>query len=199
MLPVTRAQWLALLAAVAVLTGVLGYAVGQRDASPSRASVNAGFLIDMIDHHDQAVQLSLLEIRNGTTAEIQGFAHEILRQQSVEIGMMTRQLEQWGLDRRADVGPAMTWMGHTHQSDAMPGMASTDEMRALGLARGAEADALFVKLMRAHHEGGADMGDYAAEHADSAWVRDLAGRMARVQRQEIKEMEAARQRAGLAA
>lgn len=199
MLPVTRAQWVALLAAVAALAGVIGFVVGQRAESfPGRGSVDAGFLIDMIDHHDQAVQMSLLETRNGGTPEIQHFAHEILRQQSVEIGLMTEKLEEWGLERRAEVSTAMAWMDHPHPSDAMPGMAAPSEMKALGIARGRDADALFVRLMKAHHQGGADMAQYAADHASTAWVKDLAGRMAKVQRQEIGEMETARKRFDLA-
>ncbi len=196
-LPATRTQWLALVAAVALLTGLVGYVLGQRDSAPSRGSVEVGVLLDMIDHHDQAIQISLLETRNGATPEMQHFAHEILRQQSVEIGLMTQKLTEWNQERRAEVGPAMGWMGHVHQSDAMPGMASETEMDALGVARGVDADALFVRLMQAHHEGGADMAQYAADHTSDAWIKDLASRMARIQQQEIAEMETARQRAGL--
>ena len=198
-LPTTRGQWIALIAAVAVLAGVVGFLLGQRDTYPSRTSVDAGFLIDMIDHHDQAVQMSLLETRNGGHPEIQHFAHEILRQQSVEIGLMTEKLGEWHLERRAEVGTAMAWMDHPHPSNAMPGMATDAQMRALGVARGDAADALFIAMMKAHHQGGADMAQFAADHAAKAWVKDLAGRMARIQRQEIGEMEAARQRFGLAA
>ncbi|MDP1794058.1 MAG: DUF305 domain-containing protein, partial [Acidimicrobiales bacterium] len=196
-LPTTRGQWLALLAAVALLAGLVGFAFGQRESSPSRASVEVGFLIDMIDHHDQAVQLSLLETRNGGNPAIQHFAHEILRQQSVEIGLMTEKLTEWNQERRADVGPAMVWMDHVHQSDAMPGMASNAEMRALGVARGADADALFVRLMQDHHEGGAEMASYAAQNSTNSWINELASRMAKIQKQEIAEMETARKRAGL--
>lgn len=195
--PTTSGQWLALLAAVALLAAFAGYLFGQRETYPSDRSLEVGFLVDMIDHHDQAVQLSLMEIRNGANSDVQHFAHEILRQQSVEIGLMTQKLEDWGKQRRAEVGPAMVWMDHEHRSDAMPGMASPEEMEALGLARGAEADALFVRLMQDHHVGGADMAQYAADHTANAFVKDLAARMASVQRKEIQEMEQARKRAGL--
>jgi uncharacterized protein (DUF305 family) len=32
----------------------------------------------------------------------------------------------------------------------------------------------FLRLMIRHHQGGKDMAEYAAEHAESAAVRDLA-------------------------
>lgn len=43
------------------------------------------------------------------------------------------------------------------------------------------------------------MADYAAKNAKSAWVRELASRMARNQRIEINELEQARIRTGLPA
>jgi uncharacterized protein (DUF305 family) len=43
------------------------------------------------------------------------------------------------------------------------------------------------------------MASYAAEHASSSFVRELAGRMARKQQTEIGELEGARRRASLPA
>ncbi len=53
--------------------------------------------------------------------------------------------------------------------------------------------------MQQHHRGAVQMADYAAKNAKSAWVRELASRMARNQRIEINELEQARIRTGLPA
>jgi uncharacterized protein (DUF305 family) len=151
----------------------------------------------MSGHHDQAVQMSLMEIRNGEHTDVKVFAEEILRQQSFEIGLMTQKLASWGYGRGDGTHLAMGWMGHSMPIASMPGMASENEMNALRDARGADADALFVRLMQDHHQGGAEMADYAARHTRNAFIKDLATRMRSVQLQEIRELEAARERAQL--
>ena len=56
----------------------------------------------------------------------------------------------------------------------MPGMASTEELSGLRAATGPQLDVLFLQLMLRHHEGGAGMLSYAAEHAELPQVRNLA-------------------------
>lgn len=194
-------SWLglaSLVVAFAFLGGAITYFVAERsNAPPSESSVDVRFLQDMVTHHEQALALSVSEIQNGTTSEARLFAREILQQQSWEIGMMHRQLEQWGARREHRPATAMEWMGMPVPADNMPGLASDDELRALREADGAEADALFLALMQDHHRGGVAMAEAAAEQASDPWVRDLAERMARNQTIEINEMDAARRRAGL--
>ena len=197
--PATRAQWVFLMLAAVVLASITSFVVARETSSPSSASVEVGFLRDMLGHHDQAVQMSLIEIRNGLHTDVKVFAQEILRQQSFEIGLMTQKLDSWGYGRGDGTHLAMGWMGHAMPIASMPGMASEKEMTLLGEARGAEADALFVRLMQDHHRGGADMAGYAASHTRNSFIKDLATRMRNVQLQEIREMEAARERVQLRA
>ena len=56
----------------------------------------------------------------------------------------------------------------------MPGMATEDQLEALASSSGAEADALFVELMSAHHRGGIDMAKYAVDHAQNDEVVRMA-------------------------
>ena len=79
----------------------------------------------------------------------------------------------------------------------MPGLASDAEMELMETRTGRDADALFVALMHDHHRGGIHMARYAAEHASTDFVRDLADRMAAAQSLEIDEMRFARDRLGL--
>jgi len=76
----------------------------------------------------------------------------------------------------------------------MPGLASEAEILSLSDA-GADTDAWFASLMIDHHAVGADMADAAARLSRDPDVRELATRMAKVQRQEISEMIAAAKRA----
>ncbi|MFZ6004551.1 MAG: DUF305 domain-containing protein [Actinomycetota bacterium] len=197
-LPASPRQWVALGAALLFLAGALGYYLGSRDSGiPLRDSVDVGFLQDMITHHEQAIQMALIENSSGEEPGLQTFAREIILFQSYEIGLMDRQLNQWGYRREKRSDTAMQWMGMAVAVDAMPGLASPNEMQALREHTGPDIDALWIKLMQDHHAGGVHMAEYAAEHASDPFVREIAARMARNQRIEIGELDGARERADL--
>ncbi len=197
-LPRTPLGWIASIAALMYFAGAIGYVVGNRtDRVPGASSVDVGFLQDMISHHEQAIEISNIELAAGSVPDVEKFAREILTFQAYEIGVMEGQLAEWGLDPADRSEVAMAWMDRPVPVDEMPGLASEDEMDRLGDAEGSQVDALFVVLMQDHHRGGAHMADDAAEAASDPAVRALAARMARNQRIEIGELEAARARAML--
>lgn len=189
----------AFVAALVFLAGAVGFAVGDRQEAPGRGSADVGFLYDMIGHHEQAITLSKQELANGSERRIRSFAEEILFYQGYEIGLMTQQLRSWGHRRDRPPERAMAWMGHAVAREAMPGMASQDELDALYRAQGRDADALFVALMIDHHQGGVHMAEEAVRRAGTVYVRDLAERVVRQQRIEVEEMRLARDRLGLPA
>ena len=187
-------QLLALVVALCFVSGAVGWRIGQgRDAD--RGSADVGFLFDMISHHEQAINMSSIELLNGSVLDVKRFAEEIHRFQSYEIGLMERLLDRLGYTRYEAPATAMSWMGAGVPRAEMPGLASDDEMDRL--RAGTDVDAWFVTLMVDHHAGGAAMAEVAAERADDDDVRELATRMARIQRAEIAELLAAAKRAGL--
>lgn len=190
-------SWGRIVAVVAVATffgGAVGYYVGT-DRPPGADSVEVGFYRDMTTHHDQAIQMALLELANGENPTVRSFAQEIVIFQRWEMGRMHEQLLEWG----ADIGPrttAMAWMGMPVAPAAMPGLATDDQMAELREAQGSAADALFLDLMAEHHRAGAEMAAYAAEEADDDAVRELAEAMARNQSVEIAEFRQTAERFG---
>ncbi|MGH8967952.1 MAG: DUF305 domain-containing protein, partial [Actinomycetes bacterium] len=109
--------------------------------------------------------------------------------QTGQIGRMQGWLELWGAGS-LPIGEHMAWMSgsaHAHSPAAgggvatMPGMASDAELAALRAATGPELDVLFLQLMLRHHQGGAGMLEYAADHAAVPQVRNLADQMRRSQ------------------
>ena len=197
----SAAQRVALVVALVFLGGSFGYAIGARsgDASPpSEQSADVGFLRDMVAHHEQAIVMSGYLLAAGGSARVQTFAREIVQGQSYEIGLMEAYLDRWGYTRaHPDGASAMGWMGHAMPVDDMPGMASDDELDRIGDTAGAEADALFLALMKDHHRGGVEMASAAAADVADASVRALAQRIARNQAIEINELEATRVDLGL--
>ena len=193
--PPSPLQALALGVAACFLAGVVGWRIAQPDV-PARGSVDVGALVDMRAHHEQAIVMAQIEMAQGDSPQVKLFADEILRFQSYEIGLMDQMLYDWGYEPEAR-DTAMAWMGHPTPTVSMGGMATDAELDALRGARGEEADAIFLDLMQEHHRGALGMATYAARNADDRHVRELMGRIAKVQRAEIGEMAATVERLGL--
>jgi uncharacterized protein (DUF305 family) len=196
----SRLWWAALAAALAFLVGAVGYLVGVRttEASDALNAVDVGFLQDMLDHHDQAIELSLLELENGDDPTARHFAQEAIIFQRREIGLMERLLEEGGEARGEVPREVMGWMNMTTPLAQMPGMASPAELDELAAARGADADRLFLELMREHHRGGIHMADWAIQHGSNERVRQLAQQIADYQRIEVNEYTQLMERLGYA-
>jgi len=70
----------------------------------------------------------------------------------------------------------------------MPGMATDAEIAKLKGLTGTESDIYFLQLMIRHHQGGAGMMQYAAQHAALPVVRNFADKMLQAQTAEISVM-----------
>ena len=187
-------QVVAIIVVLCLVAGVVGWRVGQSDDNPpSASSVDVGFFYDMTAHHQQAIAMALIYLRNGDDPLLLAIAKEIVQYQSAEIGMMNEYLTQWG---RGGNRPekAMGWMQPPVDRDQMPGLATPAQMQELANARGFELDKLFTQLMIEHHAGGVHMAAYAAEHAEKASTRRWAAQMDDGQRGEISEMNQWRRR-----
>jgi uncharacterized protein (DUF305 family) len=195
-----RWGWIGIAVAAAFFVGALGYLVGVRLAeSPDELSAtDIGFLQDMIDHHDQAVELSLLQLANGSDETARDFAQETIIFQRREIGIMETYLANGGANRGEVPRDVMGWMNMTTPLAEMDGMASPEQIAELQAARGADADRLFLELMREHHQGGIHMAEWAAAFGSNERVKQLAGRIAEYQRIEVNEYDLLMQKLGFA-
>jgi uncharacterized protein (DUF305 family) len=175
--------------ALLVLSAALGFVVGNNTALADPNDTDVGFLQDMRVHHEQAVQMGLIYLNtDGTDPALRTIAREIVVGQNIEIGRMIQLLRDFGKSEVNETDIAMTWMGEPIAVDRMPGLATDDDLIALSSAQGSEADAMFVKLMSAHHEGGIHMADMAASMAGTDEVKLMAKQIAGSQREEIVEM-----------
>jgi uncharacterized protein (DUF305 family) len=151
----------------------------------------------MSRHHLQGVQMANLAADRSTDPEVRQLAFDISATQTNQAGRMEGWLSLWGLPPSG--GETMAWMGGTAgghsghsmdmgEGDLMPGMATQAELAELGNLTDAEFDVEFLRLMIRHHQGGKEMAVYAAEHADVAAVRRLAGTIADTQTAEVTTM-----------
>lgn len=195
----------ALIAAIALGVGMGAVLFGGDGASrPSSTSVDAGFARDMSTHHTQAVTMSGLAPGRASDPAVLLYAADIAESQQFQLGQMQGWLDAWNLTRNSS-DQSMAWMsgdaGHQHGASAattttiasdtaMPGMASAAEMDQLAASTGRDFDVLFLQLMIRHHQGGVPMAQYAADHAETGYVRRLAQSIVDAQTSEIDAMTA---------
>ena len=193
-----RAVLAALAAACLFLAGSVGFLVGVRTAEERPSDTDVGFLVDMIAHHEQAVEISKIALSRPMPEGVESFALEVLSDQRYEIGLMEATLHSWGKPPTDDDGVVMAWMDHALPDDEMPGLATPEEIDQLSDASTPEEVASrWLQLMTVHHEGGVHMADAGAARVHDAFVRALATRIARNQRIEINEYAAVRARLDL--
>lgn len=177
-----------------------GLLIGLPGSSrPEPGPVDIGFTQDMTVHHLQAVEMAGWERDHTVDPVLAQLSTDVEKTQNAQVGQMQGWLALW--DAAAlPLGGHMAWMaegpgahGHTGQDaggavDAMPGMASKDDLTALRAATGEQLDVLFLQLLLRHHEGGAEMLRYGAEHAAVPQVRNLAAQMLSSQTSESEYM-----------
>ena len=137
-----------------------------------------------------------MTLANGTTQPVRSLATSIIADQRREMGVLDQFLRDRGITTVDPRRTVMAWMGEPTAPDRMPGLATTDQIVALTNAQGPEVDRIFLDLMLEHHRGGVHMAEYAAAHAETQFVRDLAARMATAQNHEITDLTQLRDSAG---
>jgi len=151
--------------------------------------VDVGFAADMSDHHEQAVQMSLMIMDKTTNPGVRAHAVQILASQRRESGMFQQFLIDRGITFMDPRRTVMAWMGEPTPSEEMPGLATAEQLIALNAATGEDADRLFLDLMIRHHDGGIHMAEFAADHAETQSMRDLAARIVLDQQREVNDLE----------
>jgi uncharacterized protein (DUF305 family) len=143
-------------APAAVRTGAAAPSVATAAAARGHPA-DVRFMQRMMAHHAQALAMTALVPTRSARDDLRRLAERIEVSQRDEIAIM----RQW-LESRGQPAPAADTADASHDAAqhaavghaaGMPGMLTPDEMARLTAARGAEFDALFLRLMIRHHEG----------------------------------------------
>jgi uncharacterized protein (DUF305 family) len=172
-------------------------------ATPAAGSVEVGFAQDMSVHHNQAVTMASWERDHTTDPALKQLAFDIESNQTEQIGRMKGWLMLWSQPEQT-TGAYMTWMtqptGHDGMSGTsmmamppangalMPGMANEAELAKMRSLTGKALDIDFLQLMLRHHQGGAEMAQYAEDHSTVNAVQVLAKSMLTSQGAEMIQM-----------
>jgi uncharacterized protein (DUF305 family) len=127
-------------------------------AAASYSPADVAFMQGMIIHHQQAVDMAALVKQRTNRAELVTIAGRIESSQADEISFMRGWLAERG---EPHAMPGMKGgkgqQHHAHHTHTMAGMATSEQMKAVAAASGAEFDRQFLTLMIAHHEGALTM------------------------------------------
>jgi len=146
------------------------------------------FMQDMIPHHHQALEMSVLAPDRTNRPELLEAARRIEASQSDEIAFM----QKW-LRERGQAVPDPGAHGAMHTDHRMAGMATPEQMAALASAGGVDFDRRYLTLMIKHHEGALKMVDKLLEQEGSAFdpaLFEFTTNVTNDQKAEIKKMNA---------
>lgn len=149
---------------------------------PGANDADKSFVRDMIVHHQQAVHMAGLAPERAASSDVKGLASRIHDVQGPEIDMMNRWLSQHAVPTVNPNAP------HGHGGAAMPGMATPEQLDALGKAKGAAFDKLFLELMITHHQGALTMADEVRKNGVDVRVQEIADDVTAEQSDEIRRM-----------
>lgn len=165
---------------------------GAPNAEAPFSKADAEFLTDMIWHHGQAIDMSVLAPERAESEQIKTFATRIDVVQGSEIKLMSDWLEEndYPVPVTAESGDGSGPRAPEHGHDAdMPGMLSEAEMAEMEDASGAEFDRLYLEGMIKHHEGALAMCKDVAAAGSEERVLELANNIAADQMAEIDRLD----------
>jgi uncharacterized protein (DUF305 family) len=131
----------------------------------------------MIEHHQSAIDMSMLAAGNAQHQEVKDLAQKIIADQTREITDMTGWLQQWH-----NTAPMK---GMMHE---MPGMGMAEMMNLKNL-KGDNFDRQFLTMMRMHHMGAVHMAEMVPSRATHSELKTLGQNIITSQSAEIKQME----------
>ena len=131
-------------------------------ASIQFSAADVKFMQEMITHHAQALEMTVLTEDRTMRETMRLLSQRISLSQEDEISMM----QGWLRDRDLEV-PDLT-AHHAHDAELMPGMATPEEMEELAQTDESDFDALFLELMIEHHRGALTMVEELLEQPGAA-------------------------------
>ncbi len=154
---------------------------------------DVAFAQDMIPHHEQAVEMADLALKNAGSEKVTALAKQIKAAQDPEIKTMKGWLSDWG---QSELSSSEDTGGMDHSSDTMAGsdmggmgMMSDRDMADLGAASGSEFDKMFLEMMMEHHKGAIEMAKTEKADGQNADAKALADKIITAQEGELAEMQ----------
>lgn len=151
-------------------------------AAPDNAEV--AFATDMIPHHAQAASMAEMATTQAASAQVKQLATKIKAEQESQLKTMS--------DHMTGRGMPVPSMGSGHdmgsKDEGMNGMMTSTQMGALGKARGAQFDRMWLQMMVKHHQGAISLSRTELSEGSSPGNKKLAQSIIDAQTVEIAQM-----------
>jgi uncharacterized protein (DUF305 family) len=154
--------------------GALNGATSMPAPSPSAANYEQRFMMNMIDHHQMAIEMAELCLTKAVHDELRAMCEDIIAAQSQEID----QMQQWLSD----------WYGIQYAPTMKPG--DQNMLERLASASGAEFEIAFMEMMIRHHARGIREGEQCLKKAYHADLIEMCHDIIATQSAEIAQLEA---------
>ena len=160
----------------------------MRLESPTHVEADAQFMLDMIQHHDQAIVMTGFVDERTENRDIRLLAERMKVSQEDELKLMIQWLQDRVIPVNEDGGGHD---GHDGDAHAMPGMLTDAQLDRLEAATGDDFERLFLEGMIQHHEGAVQMvGElYAAGGGHESDIDQFARHVESDQSIEIARMQ----------
>ena len=157
-------------AALAVLS--LFAIAGPASANAPRSKAERAFLVDMVGHHQMAVDMAEMAKEKATHQELKDMADDVIRTQTAEITRMRGWLKNW--------------YGRTVGDDHM---GHHEDMQMLEDATGPEFEVRFMAMMSVHHAQAIERARAVRRYRLHGKVRKLTRDIITAQQREIAQMQ----------
>ena len=155
----------------------------KSDPNAANAPYDLQFIDTMSHHHEGAVEMAQMALKNSSSEELKKFAQKIIDDQKKEISQLKDWREKWYAGK-----PPAKNMEMPGMSDSMK-MMSGDGMKKMEAATGKDFDLHFRDMMTPHHAGAVTMAKEALQKAEHAEIKTLANNIIKAQEEEIQKMK----------
>ena len=154
----------------------------MKESSPNAANApyDLQFLDTMIEHHQDAVNMTKPILAKTDNAELKAFASKIIADQNKEISQMKDWRKKWFDGEPAAMNAEMPGM-----MESMKGV----NRKKLESGGGKLLDLRFLTIMTRHHQGAVIMSKEALDKAERAEIKTLANQIIKAQEAKIKQMQ----------
>lgn len=143
----------------------------------------------MIPHHEQAVQMADMALKQSSAPDVLQLAQQIKDAQDPEIQQMRGWLGTWGAPERMDGMHGMDHGDMDMGGQSAGGMMSSEDMSALMNAQGSDFDQMWLEMMIEHHQGAIAMAESVKQKSQNSDVIALSNNIISAQQAEIATMQ----------
>ncbi len=158
-----------------------GEKMARQMVSPNGEYSDKAFIDAMVPHHEGAVDMAKVALKNAQHEEIKRLSRDIVGSQEAEIKAL-------GEIREREFGSAESPSGMSEMDMQMMGM--TDPQK---LANKKPFDRAFIDAMILHHASAIAMAKVALEESKNEEIRGLSEDIVKAQKREISQMRSWRQ------